>query len=57
MDDHDLLYSLDGSNELKKLVESRKWNVVADLCEKRLKKSDAHDALQVLKSCMRENVA
>lgn len=47
MADHDLLELLDSSNELKGLVKARKWSVVVDLCEKKLKKSDAHNALQV----------
>ena len=46
MDDNDALNSLDATGELQEHIKSRKWTVVAGLCDKKRKK-ETNDGLQV----------
>ena len=47
MEDSDILDSLDASGELSEAIRARKWLVVSDICDRKIKKGDTRDAFQV----------
>ncbi|KAG8525467.1 uncharacterized protein KY384_009111 [Bacidia gigantensis] len=50
MEDHDIVRSLDGTGELRELVNLKKWIAVVDFCERKAKKGDQGDTLQCLRA-------
>ena len=47
MDDHDILASLDPTGRLRELFKARKWSDASSFCDRRVKRGDSPDALQV----------